>query len=180
MPYEIVENATSVMIHGTCFIDELVTPKMIVVDGDLVCDRVYSWRVEVAHGSLICSHIEAWQVDANILGVHQLDRLFEPRDGWAYRYLRPVFAPPDPAKWDSTTTIENVCAMLESPMIVATPHEPTTALLAKVRRHPTCGRARVLFQVALETLKEHDAFTPLGKQIAEPLLEHGLPKDWRW
>jgi hypothetical protein len=184
MPYEIVENDAAVMIHGTCFIDELTTPKEIVVDGDLVAKRIAAKGVYVAHGSLVCPTIvvaPSHGVYAEILGLFQLDRPFVAPPHWMFKWLRPVFEPPDPAQWDSTHTIEHVCAMLEHPAVVARPHAPTTALLAKVRRHPTCGRARVLFQVALETLKEHDAFTPLGRQVAETFLAHDqLPKDWRW
>lgn len=183
MPYELIENDHAVMIHGACFIDELVTKKQLVVDGDLVAERVQAPSIELTHGSLVAKQLACDFVTAEILGTYELTKPFASAPGrqfYSYTWLRPVLAPLDATKWEGADSVEGVLALLESPAIVATPHEPTTALLAKIRKRPTCGRARVLVAVALETLMEHDAFTSLGKQAATPMLACGLPKDWRW
>jgi hypothetical protein len=178
MAYEIIENDSAVMIHGNCFIDELVTMKPIIVEGDLVTNRVRATTLTVRHGSLLAGCIEATDVDVDILGLPL------PSTFWAdrarYIWLRPFKRLPDPSAWTSEASIRNVIEMFLWSELT-TNVAPIERLLTKVSARPSCGRARVLFQYALEELRDTKSLTPLGDRVVMHLLDNDdLPQHWRF
>lgn len=177
MAYELVENPDGIFIYGVCFADTIAFSKPLHLEGDLICQAVSAPSIHVTNGSLMVKLIECDDVRADILGVWMDDGYV--KDSWRWNYLRPFWELPNESAWSSEASIENVVKLLEHPAIVK---DPTVAsmLLQKVRARPTCGRARVLFGVALEELVEKDALTELGVAVVWPMISDGLPKDWRW
>lgn len=177
MAYEIIENDERIAIHGNCLVDTLTVQKPLTIDGDLIARHVSAPKIMQRHGSLIARTIDADGVDAEILGVFLSDGVL--KDGWRWKWLRPVAELPDATQWGSESSIENACRLFEHPALV-TDDFFATQTMAYIRRRPSCGRARVLFSYMLEDLKRCKLFTPLGLMVAEPMIEHGLPRDWRW
>ncbi len=177
MPYELVENPEAIFIYGVCFVDTLLVAKPLFIEGDLITHAVSAPKITVVNGSLVAKLIECDDVRADILGVALESGYI--KDSWRWNYLRPFTELPREDDWTSEHSIENVVRLFEHPGLVKDP-AVAKMLLAKVRARPTCGRARVLFGIALEELVEKDALTELGVAVAWPFIADDLPKDWRW
>jgi hypothetical protein len=181
--YERVETTTELQFYGAAFVDVIETYKPIIVDGDLISKRIAAPSIQLSHGSLICPKIECPLVHAEILGLFDLGGPFAPPQGWTYQWLRPVLPDghPDERRWTGTESIQCVAAMLRHPAIV-TDSSLVEPLLIRALARPTCNRARVLFDAAIDELaqKPH-LLTPLGVQIVTALiLNDTLPRHWRF
>jgi hypothetical protein len=88
---------------------------------------------------------------------------------------------PDERRWTGTESIQCVAAMFRHPAIVTDPVR-VEHYLAKVLARPTCNRARVLFDAALDDLAaDPSVLTPLGMQVVALLvLNETLPRHWRF
>jgi hypothetical protein len=181
MPYECIETATEVQFYGNAFVDDVSTHKPVIVDGDLIASHILAPSVRLKNGSLVCPHIESPHLEIEILGVHDLSRPVADRVGLTYTWLRPVIEPLDPTHWTGTETIASVAAMFEHPAIIgdATKAKP---FIARALARPSCGRARVLFDAALDELaSELYLLTPLGQQVISLfILNEDLPRHWRF
>jgi hypothetical protein len=178
--YELMDNGTSVQLYGNAFLPELITSKIVVVEGDLVCNYLCAPQVTVVHGSLLAKYIDCPRLDAEILGVFVLDKAFTAPEGWSYVWLRPCRALPQEADIQPELTIARVAAILRDPAIV----RDTTGverMLTRMLERPTCARARVLIAVTIEELMDTDALTPLGTQVLSCIAaQPKLPAHWRY
>jgi hypothetical protein len=148
----------------------------------LVANYVMCPKLTLTHGSLLVPYIECDELAAEILGVFRLSHAFEAPKSWAYVWLRPAWLPlPSALDFSAEYSIEATVKALMHPAITKNT-KPIERLMARVRSRPSCGRARVLFQVALEELSaQEDAVTPLGRQVIDCLLKQpSLPENWRY
>jgi hypothetical protein len=183
VPYERIETDTEVQFYGAAFVDVVETHKPIVVDGDLVASRIAAPSIRLTHGSLICPKIECPLVDTEILGTFDLTQPVPERKGWTYRWLRPILPEcvPDESRWMNVDSIRSVAALFQHPALIgqATKAQP---FIARALARPSCARARVLFDSALDELTSEAALlTPLGQQTLMLFLLHEeLPSHWRF
>lgn len=181
--FTLVDNgAPEIQYFGNVFVKEIITPREVVVDGDLITHYVCCPKLTVQHGSLLAPYVDVPVLHAEILGVFDLTKPFEAPAGWTYMWLRPGTLPlPTEANWTSEFSIEQVIQGILNPALVRDT-ALVDKLLAKIRAKPTCARSRVLFSVIAEELMDNpSALTPLGQQMGALFLSQPrLPRHWRY
>lgn len=183
MAFELIDAGNGVLQYfGNVFLKDLITPREVVVDGDLITNYVCCPKLTVRNGSLLSPYIDVPILHADILGVFDLTKPFEAPERWTFTWLRPAKLPlPTENDWASEFSIQSIVASFLDPDLVV-----NTAmiykLLDKVRAKPTCARSRVLFSVVIEELMDNSsALTPLGRQMCALLLSQPrLPREWRY
>jgi len=182
MPFEVIDSGAMVQYIGNVFVPQLITPKAVAVEGDLVANYVCCPALTVKNGSLIAPYIDCPTLHADILGVFDLNHVYTSPQHWTYQWLRPCRLPlPMESEWSSLMSIQRVIDVFRDPAIVRRPAE-IAKLMVRLEARPSCGRARVLFHVAVEELMDDpDALTPLGRQIGALFLSQPrLPRHWRY
>jgi hypothetical protein len=181
MAFEMIDNGAIIQLFGNVFLPELVTDKPVSVDGDLIAGVVRAPQLTLMHGSLIVPRLNVETLHADILGIFDLTRLYVAPANWTYKWLRPVVEMPLPDQWQSELSIERVAALFLHPALVKDP-TPIRTLIERALSRKSCGRARVLYTVALELVEgRDDVVTPLGKQVAACFLaQERLPDAWRF